>query len=451
MIALIALLCCLFFFGSHPTLAVTLVLAFFQSPLAPRHWLAGALPVATACVALALHMHALPVTDTRTYFAAQRNRSGWCRPQHVRVVESVARMHGTACTLDDFAPVHVPRHADLVRDDTQHARIFQDHGHAHAVATCAQAHVACFLWGVHDDTKNRTIALPGHALSALHVRHAEAVYAVPSPRVHDLLRPNPERQHLPGPFHLASAVALTVSPEGQVVFDDAFYSQIPHQWMVAYYLAVPARGGHPVQMTVHSSPVCVHLHECRHEPSVSEFFFALGRSATLPSHTLLAVLSPCAPGQPSCEWAGLLTHVVFQCANLLLLALLVRRMGALLQARVSVATVSACVLACLSLNWITLGAEMACARQPGKTCLAMLAGQVLQAVFAASIVWSSEFGATFFYMHKIPLSPVVCLFPWLALEGTVFFMNVVVVLVLSLGHVARACCVWFGDLRREQI
>ena len=27
----------------------------------------------------------------RTYFAAQHNRSGWCRPQHVRVKESVAR------------------------------------------------------------------------------------------------------------------------------------------------------------------------------------------------------------------------------------------------------------------------------------------------------------------------------------------------------------------------
>ena len=109
MIGLIALLCCLLFFASHPTLAVALVLAFFQSPLAPRHWLAGALPVATACVALTLHMHALPIADTRTYFAAQHNRSGWCRPQHVRVVESVARMHETACTLDDFAPVHVPR------------------------------------------------------------------------------------------------------------------------------------------------------------------------------------------------------------------------------------------------------------------------------------------------------------------------------------------------------
>lgn len=443
MIGLIALLCCLLFFASHPTLAVALVLAFFQSPLAPRHWLAGALPVATACVALTLHMHALPVADTRTYFAAQHNRSGWCRPQHVRVVESVARMHETACTLDDFAPVHVRRHTDLVRDDTQHARLFQDHGHAHAVATCAQAHVACFLWRVQDATQNRTIALPGHALSALHVRHAEAVYAVPSPRVHDLLRPTPERQHLPGPFHLASAVALTVSPAGEVVFDDAFYSRIPHQWMVAYYLAVPARGGHPVQMTVDSSPVCVRLDECRHEPSVSEFFFALGRSATLPSHTLLAVLSPCAPEQPSCERVGLLTHIGYQCANLLVLALLVRRMGA----RVPVATVSACVLACLSLNWMTLGAEIACFRQPGKACLAMLAGQVLQAVFAASIVWSSELGATLFYMHKIPLSPVVCLFPWLALEGTVFFMNVILVLVLSLGHVARACWVWRGDVR----
>ena len=63
------------------------------------------MPVLPIHVSASWHVPAVP----RTYFAAQHNRSGWCRPQHVRVVESVARMHETACTLDDFAPVHVPR------------------------------------------------------------------------------------------------------------------------------------------------------------------------------------------------------------------------------------------------------------------------------------------------------------------------------------------------------
>ncbi len=432
MLRLVALLCCLLFFASYLSLAVAAVVVFLHSPLAPRHWLASAIPVAGACLSIALHIQALHIPSTRTMFTAKPDHAAWCRPQHIGTVETVARQRGTACTMDDFAPVTVPARAPLERDDAQHRRLFQNHGSLHATATCAQARVACFLWSVRVPGRNASVRLSGHATAALHVQNAEAVYAVPSFRIQAL-----HRQNLPGPFHLSSAAPVAVSPRGRLEFDDAFYAHIPHQWMVGFFVVVPARVGAPVGILAQTSPVCTGgLPECDEQQTVSEFIALLSTAAAMPRHLLLALLAPVTDDGES--EAGVAVDLAYQAANVLFLGLLLRQVGL----RAPTMGVGVGVLSLLCCNWVSVAGLAACSGGGGGVvCRGLLLLQGVQAVLAGLVAWwAVADGGAGLYTQTAGWTPACVLFPWLLLEGTVFVRAAVMVAVMSAGCVVRG--VW---------
>ena len=431
MFRLVALLCCLLFFASHLSLAIAAVVVFLYSPLAPRHWLASAIPVAGACLSIALHIYALHTPATRTMLVAKPDHAARCRPQHVSAVETVARHRATACTMQDFAPVAIPARVLLERDDAQHRRLFQNHGSLHATVTCAQARVACFLWSVRVPGRTASVRLSGHATTALYVQNAEAVYAVPSLRAHAL-----RRQNLPGPFHLSSAVPVAVSARGRLVFDDTFYAHIPHQWMVGFFVVVPARAGVPVALLAQTSPVCTGgLPECETQATVSDFVALLSTAAVMPRHLLLALLVPVS--EEGHGEVGVAVDLAYQAANVLFLGLLLRQVGL----RAPTMGVGVGVLSLLCLNWISAAGLAACTGGTGVVCRGLLALQVVQAVFAGLVVWwtvTSE--GVELYMQKTGLSPACVVFPWLLLEGTVCVRAAVMVVVVSFGCFVK--CIW---------
>ena len=93
-----------------------------------------------------------------------------------------------------------------------------------------------------------------------------------------------------------------MSPGGRLEFDDAFYAHIPHQWMVGFFVVVPARVGAPVAILAQTSPVCTgRLPECDEQqvPVTDD-----GESE-----------------------AGVAVDLAYQAANVLFLGLLLRQVG----------------------------------------------------------------------------------------------------------------------------